>query len=91
MIFVFYILAALLIFMSYRSFRGGVEYLRYFKQELSSPTGFFTPFATVITPIKGLDDGLAENLDVFFFKQKTAYEIWRCDWSSDVAVLPSPS
>jgi len=20
----------------------------------------------------------------FFFKQKTAYEIWRCDWSSDV-------
>ena len=22
--------------------------------------------------------------NVFFFKQKTAYEIYRCDWSSDV-------
>ena len=22
--------------------------------------------------------------DVFFFKQKTAYEIYQCDWSSDV-------
>ena len=24
------------------------------------------------------------RLEVFFFKQKTAYEIYRCDWSSDV-------
>ena len=24
------------------------------------------------------------NLDFFFFKQKTAYEIKECDWSSDV-------
>ena len=22
--------------------------------------------------------------DIFFFKQKTAYEIYQCDWSSDV-------
>ena len=27
---------------------------------------------------------LAELLFVFFFKQKTAYEIYQCDWSSDV-------
>ena len=25
-----------------------------------------------------------EKKDVFFFKQKTAYEIKECDWSSDV-------
>ena len=24
------------------------------------------------------------GLCVFFFKQKTAYEIYQCDWSSDV-------
>ena len=23
-------------------------------------------------------------LTIFFFKQKTAYEIYQCDWSSDV-------
>ncbi len=23
---------------------------------------------------------------IFFFKQKTAYEIYRCDWSSDVSL-----
>jgi len=33
-----------------------------------------------------LQDGLllGENDVFFFFKQKTAYEIDRCDWSSDV-------
>ena len=25
-----------------------------------------------------------ENVMLFFFKQKTAYEIKECDWSSDV-------
>ena len=25
-----------------------------------------------------------EEADIFFFKQKTAYEIKECDWSSDV-------
>ena len=25
-----------------------------------------------------------DNIIVFFFKQKTAYEIKECDWSSDV-------
>ena len=25
-----------------------------------------------------------EIVEVFFFKQKTAYEIYQCDWSADV-------
>ena len=25
-----------------------------------------------------------QRSDIFFFKQKTAYEIYQCDWSSDV-------
>ena len=28
--------------------------------------------------------GVWEELVFFFFKQKTAYEIYQCDWSSDV-------
>ena len=30
------------------------------------------------------DGGIKSNLNFFFFKQKTAYEIRNCDWSSDV-------
>ena len=33
------------------------------------------------------DERSCEDVDVvmfFFFKQKTAYEIYQCDWSSDV-------
>ena len=33
------------------------------------------------------DDSQCADIDVvffFFFKQKTAYEIYQCDWSSDV-------
>ena len=28
--------------------------------------------------------GMSVGLLFFFFKQKTAYEIYQCDWSSDV-------
>ena len=35
--------------------------------------------------IRGWRDGVLEcDYFVFFFKQKTAYEIYQCDWSSDV-------
>jgi len=61
-IYIFYIFAVLLILLSFRSFRGGIGYLRYFKRELSRPLGSYQPFATVVIPCKGIDDGLAENL-----------------------------
>ena len=75
MTFVFYIFAALLLFMSYRSFRGGLSYLKYFKAELSKPAGSFQPFATVIVPCKGLDHGLEDNLKTLFAQEYPAYEI----------------
>ena len=75
MILVFYILAALLVFMSYKSFRGGIDYLKYFKQELSKPVGTFSPFATVIAPLKGLDDGLVENLEAISGQDYPAFEV----------------
>ena len=33
---------------------------------------------------KALASGVGVRLIIFFFKQKTAYEIYQCDWSSDV-------
>ena len=36
-----------------------------------------------MTPKKAVSNNIFFNL-FFFFKQKTAYEIKECDWSSDV-------
>ncbi len=75
MIFVFYILAALLIYLSYKSLRGGIDYLNYFKKELAKPQSDYAPFATVIAPCKGLDNGLEENLSALLDQTYTEYEV----------------
>ncbi|HSK71100.1 MAG TPA: glycosyltransferase family 2 protein [Pyrinomonadaceae bacterium] len=72
---VFYFFAAVLIFLSYKSFRGGIDYLKFFKQELSKPESDFTPFCSVIAPCRGLDADLSENLAALFRQDFPAYEI----------------
>ena len=87
MIFVYYFAAALLVFLSYKSLRGGIDYLSYFKRELAKPLSHFTPFATVIAPCKGLDEGLAENLKALLDQDYPAYEvIFVVDDENDPAV-----
>jgi ceramide glucosyltransferase len=63
MIYLFYIFAAALIYLSYRSFAGGLAYLRYFRQELAKPPSDRQPFVTIVAPCRGVDDGMQENLD----------------------------
>ncbi len=75
MIFVFYFLAAVLILLSLRSFLGGIEYLRYFKTEIAKPRSAYTPFLTIIAPCRGLDDGLADNLQALFDQSYPEHEI----------------
>ncbi len=75
MIFAFYAAAALLVWLSVKSFIGGVQYLRYFKQELSRPPSRFTPFASVIVPCRGIDDGLEENLRAVLQQNYPEYEV----------------
>ena len=72
---VFYIFAVVLIYLSYRSFRGGIDYLNYFKKSLARGQNDFAPFATMIAPCKGLDQGLAENLAALFVQEYPEYEI----------------
>ncbi len=62
MIFVFYFFAIALLFLSTRSFIGGVRYARFFKTEHSKTPVDYTPYVTVIAPCRGLDAGLEENL-----------------------------
>lgn len=75
MLVIHFLFSALLIYLSFKSFRGGMDYLNYFKQELAKPPADFTPFATVIAPCKGLDEGLAENLSVLLSQDYPAYEV----------------
>jgi cellulose synthase/poly-beta-1,6-N-acetylglucosamine synthase-like glycosyltransferase len=85
-IYLFYIFAAVLIWFSFRSFRAGVDYLRYFKQEVARPKGDFAPFATVFAPCKGVDDGMLENLDALLSQDYPEYEvIFIVDEESDEA------
>lgn len=87
MILIFYILAALLVYFSWKSFRGGIEYLKYFRSELAKPDNGFVPFVSVIAPYKGLDEGLKENLLALVKQNYPAYEIiFVVDDANDAAV-----
>lgn len=75
MIFVFYFFAAVLVFMSYKSFRGGMDYLNYFKSELAKGPVDFTPFVSIIAPCRGLDEDLEENLSALLRQNFPDYEV----------------
>lgn len=87
MIFLFYFFAAVLIFLGYKSLRGGIYYLQFFKQEIARPESNFTPFASIIAPCRGLDQNLDENLTALFLQNYPNYEIiFVVDDQSDEAV-----
>ncbi len=87
MIFVFYFFSAVLILLSVRSFRGGIEYLRFFNNELEKPLSQYTPMVTVFAPCRGLDPGLEMNLQALAIQQYPAYEIiFVVDDKTDAAV-----
>src|SRR5947207_4363924 len=71
----FYILATLLIYMGFRSFRGGIEYLRFFRSEVAKAHADFAPFVTVVAPCRGLDTGLERNLQALIEQDYPRYEI----------------
>ena len=87
MIFVFYFFAAALVYLSYKSFRGGVEYLNFFRRELAKPASDYAPFVSVIAPCRGLDEDLEANLAALFRQDFPRYEvIFVVDSAADEAV-----
>lgn len=72
---VFYLFAALLILQAIISLQGGARYLSYIRQETLKVKPDFTPYASVIAPCRGLDQGLHENLAALFHQNYPAYEI----------------
>lgn len=87
MTFVFYFFAVGLVYLSYKSFRGGIDYLNFFKKELAEPPSDFTPFVSIIAPCRGLDEDLEENLNALFRQNFPRYEvIFVVDSETDEAV-----
>lgn len=87
MIFIFCFFAAVLIYFSYKSFRGGIDYLDFFKREIAKPKSDFTPFTTIIAPCRGLEENLEANLNALFLQDFPNYEvIFAVDSEKDEAV-----
>ncbi len=75
MIYVFYFFAAVLVFLGWQSWRGGILYLEFFRKELAAPPSNYTPFCSIIVPCRGLDEDLHENLVALFRQDFPRYEI----------------
>lgn len=72
---VFYFFAGLLVIQAVISLQGGVRYLSYFRRESGRVRPDFTPYATLLAPCRGLEQGLQENLRTLFQQDYPAYEI----------------
>lgn len=72
---IFYLFASLLVWLGIASLMGGIRYLSYTRREMDTVRPAFTPFASVIAPCRGLDQGLRENLAALFRQDYPAYEI----------------
>jgi len=71
----FYFLAAISIWLGLLSLRGGVRFVRYLQSETDRDYPPFTPFVTVIVPLRGLDQGLRENITAIFSQDYPAFEV----------------
>jgi cellulose synthase/poly-beta-1,6-N-acetylglucosamine synthase-like glycosyltransferase len=87
MIEIFLILAVILVWLSFKSLRGGFTYLHFFKRELAKPVPTWTPFVTVIAPCRGVDEGMEGNLASLLQQEFPNYEIvFVVDDAADLAV-----
>src|SRR5256885_8327854 len=75
LLFVFYFFAAISIWLGLLSLRGGIRFVRYLQTELRKEYPEFTPFVTVFMPLRGVDDGLRENIAAIFAQDYPSFEI----------------
>jgi ceramide glucosyltransferase len=74
-VFVYYFLAALATWFGIQSLLNGFRYAAYVRRETSLPLPEFQPFASVIVPARGLEPGLAENLQTLLAQDYPRYEV----------------
>jgi cellulose synthase/poly-beta-1,6-N-acetylglucosamine synthase-like glycosyltransferase len=72
---IFYFFGAIVIWLGFLSLRAGFRFAAYVRREIARPLSDFTPFASIIAPCRGLEDGLRDNLAALFDQEYPAYEI----------------
>ena len=72
---IFYFFAGIAIWLGILSLRGGLRYLSYVRRQVALPLADYAPFVSVIAPLRGIDQGLKENIDALFTQKYPAYEV----------------
>ncbi len=72
---IFYFFAAIVIWLGVLSLRGGLRFAAYVRRETARPLPDYAPFASVIAPCRGLEEGLRENIAALFQQSYPNYEI----------------
>jgi ceramide glucosyltransferase len=73
--FVFYLFAAIVIWLGILSFRSGLNFARYVRREQERPLPDYAPLVSVIAPFRGVENGLRENIIALLRQDYPAYEI----------------
>ena len=73
--FLFYVLAAIVLCQSVIALRGGWGFLAFVRREMNREQVDYAPFASVIVPCRGIDQGLGANLEALATQRYPAYEI----------------
>jgi len=72
---IFYSLALIVLGLGIHSLRGGISFVKYVRRETARPLADFTPYASVIAPCRGQDQGLRDNLIALFQQDYPGFEI----------------
>jgi len=71
----FYLFAAMSIWLGLLSLRSGLRFVHYVQDELAKENAGFTPLVTVFMPLRGVDEGLRENVAAIFAQHYPSFEI----------------
>lgn len=83
-----YFLTAISLYLGLLSLRSGVRFVRYLQSELAKDYQEFTPFVTVIFPVRGVDEGLRENIAAVFAQDYSHYEVIFVSGDEDDSAWP---
>jgi cellulose synthase/poly-beta-1,6-N-acetylglucosamine synthase-like glycosyltransferase len=72
---VFYLFAAISLWLGFLSLRNGIRFVRYLQNELAADYPEFTPFVSVFVPLRGIDEGLKENVAAIFGQDYPSFEV----------------
>jgi cellulose synthase/poly-beta-1,6-N-acetylglucosamine synthase-like glycosyltransferase len=71
----FYCFAPISIWLGFLSLRSGIRFIHYLEAELSKTYQPFLPFVSVFFPVRGVDQGLSENIAAVFGQTYPNYEV----------------